>query len=69
LLAKLDVGDRGCQSGWILRGGLGPRHDPAASERSVSMPERKSLRLIPKFESEDEEREFWATHDSTEHVD
>ncbi len=24
---------------------------------------------IPKFKSEDEEREFWATHDSTEHVD
>ena len=33
------------------------------------MPERKSLKPIPKFESEDEEREFWATHDSTEHVD
>ena len=24
---------------------------------------------IPKFKSEDEEREFWATHDSTERVD
>lgn len=24
---------------------------------------------IPKFNSEDEEREFWATHDSTEYVD
>lgn len=23
---------------------------------------------IPKFKSEDEEREFWATHDSTEYV-
>ena len=23
---------------------------------------------IPKFENEDEEREFWATHDSTEYV-
>ena len=30
------------------------------------MPERKP---IPKFKSEDEEREFWATHDSTEYVD
>ena len=29
----------------------------------------KSLKPIPTFESEDEEREFWATHDSTEHVD
>lgn len=24
---------------------------------------------IPKFKSEDEEREFWSTHDSTEFVD
>ncbi len=24
---------------------------------------------IPKFKSEDEERKFWATHDSTEYVD
>ena len=24
---------------------------------------------IPKFKSEDEERDFWATHDSTEYVD
>lgn len=24
---------------------------------------------IPKFKSEDEEREFWATHDSTDYVD
>jgi predicted DNA binding CopG/RHH family protein len=24
---------------------------------------------IPKFESEDQEREFWAEHDSTEYVD
>jgi predicted DNA binding CopG/RHH family protein len=27
------------------------------------------LKPIPKFESEDEEREFWATHDSTDYVD
>ena len=33
------------------------------------MPERKSLKPIPKFESEDQEREFWATHDSTDYVD
>ncbi|HWM93590.1 MAG TPA: BrnA antitoxin family protein [Thermoanaerobaculia bacterium] len=33
------------------------------------MPERKSLEPIPKFKSEDEEREFWATHDSTDYVD
>jgi predicted DNA binding CopG/RHH family protein len=24
---------------------------------------------IPEFQSEDEEREFWATHDSTDYVD
>ncbi len=24
---------------------------------------------IPEFKNEDEEREFWATHDSTEYVD
>lgn len=29
----------------------------------------KQLKEIPKFESEDEEREFWATHDSTDYVD
>lgn len=27
------------------------------------------MKTIPKFEIEDEEREFWATHDSTDHVD
>ncbi len=27
------------------------------------------LKKIPKFSSEEEEREFWATHDSTEYVD
>jgi predicted DNA binding CopG/RHH family protein len=33
------------------------------------MTERKRLKSIPKFESEDDELEFWATHDSAEHVD
>lgn len=27
------------------------------------------LKPIPKFESKDEEREFWAMHDSTEYLD
>jgi len=27
------------------------------------------LKPIPQFESEEKEREFWATHDSTDHVD
>ena len=29
----------------------------------------KKLKPIPKFSSEDEEREFWGTHDSTEYID
>lgn len=33
------------------------------------MSERKSLQKIPRFETEDEEREFWATQDSTAYVD
>ena len=33
------------------------------------MSEPKSRKPIPKFETEDQEREFWATHDSTEYVD
>ena len=28
-----------------------------------------NLRPIPQFSSEDEEREFWTTHDSTEYID
>lgn len=34
----------------------------------MSKPKR-SLKRIPVFNTEDEEREFWATHDSTEYVD
>ncbi len=34
------------------------------------MSKRKSeKKSIPKFASEEEEREFWATHDSTDYVD
>ncbi len=29
----------------------------------------KSLKTIPKFKNENEERRFWMTHDSTEYVD
>jgi hypothetical protein len=29
----------------------------------------KKLEKIPEFETEDEERDFWATHDSTEYFD
>jgi len=27
------------------------------------------MKQIPKFKNEDEEREFWTTHDSTEYLD
>lgn len=29
----------------------------------------KKLKLIPRFKNEDEERDFWATHDTTEYFD
>ena len=29
----------------------------------------KKLKNIPNFRNEDEERKYWADHDSTEHVD
>lgn len=29
----------------------------------------KKLKPIPKFKNEDEEAEFWATHDSTDYFD
>lgn len=29
----------------------------------------KKFKKFPRFKNEDEEREFWATHDSTEYVD
>jgi len=29
----------------------------------------KKLRKIPEFKNEDEEREFWSTHDSTGYID
>jgi len=29
----------------------------------------KQLNEIPRFTNEDEEREFWASHDSTEYID
>ena len=30
---------------------------------------RSKLKQIPEFKTEDEEREFWATHDSTDYID
>ena len=29
----------------------------------------KQLKTIPRFETEDDERAFWATHDTTDYVD
>jgi CopG antitoxin of type II toxin-antitoxin system len=34
----------------------------------MSMPNTK-MKPVPKFHSDDEEREFWATQDSTEFID
>lgn len=33
------------------------------------MKRNKPLKPIPSFKTEDEERDFWATHDSTEYID
>jgi len=33
------------------------------------VPNLRKMKAIPTFETEDQEREFWATHDSTDHVD
>lgn len=33
------------------------------------MSKSKRFKPIPTFKNEDEEREFWATHDSTEYID
>jgi len=30
---------------------------------------KKKFKSIPDFKTEDEERDFWATHDSTDYVD
>jgi len=30
---------------------------------------KKNLLKIPRFRSEDEEREFWSSHDSTDYID
>lgn len=30
---------------------------------------KKKLKLIPRFKNEDEERDFWAVHDSTDYFD
>jgi predicted DNA binding CopG/RHH family protein len=33
------------------------------------MPKKKRLKPIPRFENEEQEQEFWASHDSIEYVD
>lgn len=30
---------------------------------------KNTIKPIPKFKNEDEEREFWATHDATDYFD
>lgn len=36
--------------------------------KKVSKLQKKKLPTIPKFKSEDEERDFWATHDLTDYL-
>ena len=31
--------------------------------------DKKEFKTLPKFESEDDEREFWATHETSDYVD
>ncbi len=33
------------------------------------MKKNKEIKLIPRFKNEDEERDFWATHDFTDYID
>jgi len=33
------------------------------------VPKAKNKRMIPEFASEEEERDFWSSHDSTEYLD
>jgi len=41
----------------------------AVNARNTNMPKRKNWKPIPRLDSEDAEREFWATHDSTDYLD
>lgn len=38
-------------------------------KRRSKTTKHKKLKPFPKFANEDDEREFWATHDSTDYVD
>ena len=40
----------------------------AGFARSKSMP-KKRLKSIPRFQTEAEERQFWATHDTADYID
>ena len=35
----------------------------------MSARKKKALKALPQFDSEDQEREFWSTHDSTQYLD
>ena len=39
------------------------------SDPFKSPPRYEKLKDLPKFENEDEEREFWSKHESTDYVD
>jgi len=50
----------------IFQGNNGKRDD---REGKISLQKEKKMKKIPKFKSEKEEAEFWASHDSTDFLD
>jgi predicted DNA binding CopG/RHH family protein len=41
----------------------------SASARNIASRRSSKKKALPRFKTEDEEREFWATHDSSDYVD
>ena len=39
------------------------------AEKNEKLMSKNKIKPIPKFNNEDEEREFWATHDATDYFD
>jgi predicted DNA binding CopG/RHH family protein len=67
----LDEATRGEHYSWYLRSGA-PEYVLFQRETKVKRKGRSmssNRDSLPQFSNEDEEREFWATHDSTEYVD
>ena len=67
----LDEAMREEHCSWYLQSGTTKyvlfQRETKAKRKGRSM--NSNRESLPRFSSEDEEREFWATHDSTEYVD